>query len=67
MSGARRKEKLTPRVFGSISEKIRIDRVKAAENQMTFPSPYSLATEAPATAAPTVFAMVFKVKMAVIG
>jgi len=54
-------------VFGRISEKIKIARVKVAENNIRFWSPYSLATIAPATDAPIVLAMVLRVSMAVIG
>lgn len=54
-------------VFGKISEKIRIDRVKTAEKRIRFSSPKSLAAAAPATEAPMVLAIVFRVSIAVMG
>jgi len=66
-TGASRKAKLTPRVLGMISEKIRIVMVNMPENNTRFSSPKSLADAAPAIAAPTVLAIVFSVRMAVIG
>jgi hypothetical protein len=54
-------------VLGRISEKRRITKVKKTENQIRLFAPKTDAAAAPATAAPIVLAMVFKVRIAVIG
>jgi len=57
----------TPTVFGMISEKNRIVRVKTIEKYNSLSSPKTDTAAAPAMDAPAVLAMVFNVKIAVIG
>ena len=65
--GARLRVKITPRVLGMISEKIRMTRVNPAANQPRCSGPNTAAKAAPAMAAPAVLATVFRVRMAVMG
>ena len=53
--------------MGNISEKSRMVKVKNSENQIRFSLPKTAAAAAPATAAPMVLAIVFRVRMAVMG
>ncbi|CUV09174.1 hypothetical protein MGWOODY_Mmi1874 [hydrothermal vent metagenome] len=53
-----------PIVFGMISEKINIDKVKIPDMIATQLLPNSIKAMAPTLAAPTVLAMVFKLRMA---
>ncbi len=57
----------TPTVFGIISEKNRMVRVKTMEKIYNFSSPNTDMAAAPAMDAPAVLATVFNVKIAVIG
>jgi hypothetical protein len=54
-------------VLGIISDRRRIASVKTAEKRARFFSPKTTAAEAPATVAPTVWASVFMVRIAVMG
>lgn len=53
-----------PRVLGTISEPNRISRVMTAENTPNQASPNTIVAWAPAPMAPTVWAMVLRVRMA---
>ena len=65
--GARALAYTTPAVFGMTSEKTRMERVKNAENMPIHSWPKTAVAAAPAMAAPAVFAMVFRLRMAVMG
>ena len=60
-------EILGEKVFGSISEKTKIQNVRTAEASATAPDPYRYNTWAPIPAAPKVCEMVFKVNIAANG
>ena len=64
---ARLLQKYAPIVFGSISEKTKIQNVRTAEAIATAPDPYKYNTWAPIPAAPKVCEMVFKVNIAANG
>ena len=58
---------VAPRVFGMISEKTRITNVRTAEKRAIHPSPKTSSAIAPPMAAPTVWAMVLRVRIAEMG
>src|SRR3989339_466743 len=58
---------MTPMVFGSISEKMSMTRVKQIEKRINHFCPKSAAAKAPLSAAPRVLAIVLSERMAVMG
>ena len=62
-----RDQKIAPSVLGMISDRNRISSVSTADVTASTPDPHSRCASAPTPAAPTVWAIVFKLRIAASG